>query len=288
VISDRDSLSWSVASDSDSGDVVFYGLSIVDSLGVTVLGQEGMSSTWYVAGPSLRDSSRYVAAVSAIDGHLTEQATLPATVEFAVDKTAPSGQVLYPTAGSIVPGATPLSLRFDVSDWSGPTTAVALLSTDGGTTYPDTLYAGAYADSLPWIAPAIQSEQCRVRLVVRDMAGNVATMESDSLFTLYGISTDVGGVAPPTSFSLQVRPQPARTGATIGFDLPIQTAVRLEVFDVAGRNVRLLAAGQYAPGSYSLPWDLRRGDGSRLSAGVFFVRLQAGGQSRLSRMVIVQ
>ena len=113
-------------------------------------------------------------------------------------------------------------------------------------------------------------------------------LESDSLFTLQGIPTDVGGAAIPTSFSLQGRPQPARAGATIGFDLPVQTPVRLEVFDVAGRSVRILAAGKYVPGSYWLPWDLRGGDGARLAAGVFFLRLQAGGQSRLSRVVIVQ
>jgi hypothetical protein len=283
-------LEWTSGTDPDVGDVVMHNLEFGQDAAIAALvfTLTGATGTHVPLPAVLADSSEYFARITAVDGHETPQATPAEVVRFRVDRTAPTGHVTFPEKGAVVLGASPPALRFEVSDWSGVASALVTLSTDGGTTYPDTLYAGAYADGLPWIAPAIQSEQCRVRLVVGDRAGNVATMESDSLFTLHGISTDVGGVAPPTSFSLQVRPQPARTGATIGFDLPIQTAVRLEVFDVAGRSVRMLAAGQYAPGSYSLPWDLRGGDGARLSAGVFFLRLQASGQSRLSRVVIVQ
>jgi len=281
---------WTKSIATDPGEAVFYDLRLyVDSSAVdpsaTLL---GLPDTTALVSPTICDSFIAWLSAEALNGHEVRQNTSPDRVRLLLDRTPPTGDVIFPAAGSLVPGLAPPPLRFAVQDWGGPTQAVVTLSVDGGDSYADTIYAGTYVDSLPWTPPGVQSDHCRLKLVVQDAAENEATIESDSLFTIYGDLTDVGAGGIPTALALRAQPVPARTATEILFDLPMTTPIRIEVFDVAGRSVRMLAAGQYAPGSYSLPWDLRGTNGARLPAGVFFIRLQAGDKSRLSRVVILR
>ena len=123
-----------------------------------------------------------------------------------------------------------------------------------------------------------------------DLRGSrhLATIESDSLFALYGDLTDAGPEDRPSVLRLGVRPVPAHTEALVQFDLPSATDVRLEVFDVAGRSLRLLAGARFEAGQYTLAWDLRARDGVRIPAGVYFVRLRTSFGTRLSRVVTIK
>jgi hypothetical protein len=282
-------LAWAPVSDPDSG-AVFYDVSVyADSARTTNLWSAmGLSGLSLAVPPALPDSARCYGTVTAISGHYVPQVAPAAMMRFAVDRTAPSGQVMFPARGSVVPGIHPPKVRLTFADWGGLASALVLLSNDGGLTYPDTLYAGAYADSIAWLSPDLRSDRCRIRAVIRDRAGNVATVESDSLFSLYG---DLAGTDPevgPVRFELRVGPLPARHDVTVHFGIATEGPVRLEVFDVAGRTVRVLASGRYTPGAYTLPWDLHDGDGRRLGAGVYFVRLTAGGARRMSRVVLIE
>ena len=55
----------------------------------------------------------------------------------------------------------------------------------------------------------------------------------------------------------------------------------LEVFDVAGRRVATLAEARLEAGPHEVLWTSPR------SAGVYFARLKALGQSRVVRVVVV-
>ena len=280
---------WTASASPDPGEAIFYDVSVYDdsSAASPRYSTLGLQDTSAVI-PNLCDSCLVWTSVEAVNGHEARQTAAATRLSVYFDRTPPRGQVLYPAAGSVVPGAAPPALRFGVSDWSGPTTACVTLSTDGGASFPDTVYCGAYADSIPWISPAVRSSRCRIRLLVSDRAGNTSAIESDSLFALYGDLTANDGPHISVSLSLRVRPLPARGNTKVTFDLPKASSVRLEAFDVAGRSVRLLAVGRYAAGSYALPWDLSGGDGVRLTSGVYFMRLLTDDGSRLSRLVVIQ
>jgi flagellar hook assembly protein FlgD len=62
---------------------------------------------------------------------------------------------------------------------------------------------------------------------------------------------------------------------TIRFDLPAPGEASLVVFDVTGRRVRTIVSGRLDAGRYAPVWDGRDDAGSRVAAGVYFVRLQA-------------
>jgi hypothetical protein len=102
---------------------------------------------------------------------------------------------------------------------------------------------------------------------------------------------------PPLEFALHVPdrlelmgawPNPTPGAATVGFALPEASDVRLAVYDAVGRRVATLADGRYEAGRHELRWDGRSGAGLRLASGLYLVRLEAGAQTRTSRLTVVR
>jgi hypothetical protein len=82
---------------------------------------------------------------------------------------------------------------------------------------------------------------------------------------------------------------PARTESRFGYELPGAGPARLEVFDVLGRRVRSLVRDPAAAaGSYQSVWDLLDQGGSRVSAGLYFVRLSTPGGTSGQRVVVLR
>lgn len=83
-------------------------------------------------------------------------------------------------------------------------------------------------------------------------------------------------------------PNPARTAASVRYALPADADVRLKVFDLAGRKVATLADGRVGPGPNEAVWDLAGPDGRRVASGIYFVKLEAGGESVTGKIVVVK
>lgn len=98
------------------------------------------------------------------------------------------------------------------------------------------------------------------------------------------------GVTPrpaPPALALASAPNPFRGSTTITCTLPSAAALAVEVLDVSGRRVRVLAEGVHAPGSHTLRWDGRDAEGRPVRAGLYLVRATSGGTSRSVRVVRV-
>jgi hypothetical protein len=79
-------------------------------------------------------------------------------------------------------------------------------------------------------------------------------------------------------------PNPFRDGTAVSFTLSRPTTVSLAVFDTAGRRVRTLVEGERTAGTQEAHWDGRDASGSRVAAGVYFVRFDAEGFSRTAKI----
>jgi hypothetical protein len=99
----------------------------------------------------------------------------------------------------------------------------------------------------------------------------------------YFVRASTAGLAPveftviglPTTYVLyQNYPNPFNPTTNILFDVPVDSEVRLVVYDMLGREVAVLAEGTYAVGLHTVEWDTAR---LGLASGVYVYQLQARG-----------
>jgi hypothetical protein len=94
--------------------------------------------------------------------------------------------------------------------------------------------------------------------------------------------------ARPVSFALhQSEPNPFNHSTRIRFDLPVASAVRIEVFDAQGRRVATLADGSFPAGYHSCEWSGRFDGGGWAQPGVYLYRIQAGSFRAQKKMVLL-
>ena len=110
--------------------------------------------------------------------------------------------------------------------------------------------------------------------------------EAARAFYAGGFVTAEQASAPGESLALRVAPNPFSAEARLSFSLGAPQPVRVEVFDVLGRRLAVLADGPHAGGSHDLVWD-GRAHGALVGSGVYLVRLTtpAGVVTRSVRLV---
>jgi photosystem II stability/assembly factor-like uncharacterized protein len=88
----------------------------------------------------------------------------------------------------------------------------------------------------------------------------------------------------PAAYSLyQAYPNPFNLTTTIAFSIAEPLYVKLTVYDLLGREIRIISEGEKPAGNYNILFN-----GSELSSGVYFYRLQAGDYSLTKRMVLLK
>jgi hypothetical protein len=88
-------------------------------------------------------------------------------------------------------------------------------------------------------------------------------------------------LAPPS-------PNPASGEMTFSFALPSPGPATLAVYDLAGRHVADLLRGEAPAGPTVVHWDGRDSRGDRVASGVYFVKLAAGGEERVQKIVVMR
>ncbi|MGH7742360.1 MAG: Kelch repeat-containing protein, partial [Candidatus Eiseniibacteriota bacterium] len=162
-------------------------------------------------------------------------------------------------------------------------TAVSALSLAGTPTWS----ALAPAGDVPAVRGSHASayDPTHDQLLVFGGSGSVLLRDIAALFW----GTPIAGVGPNegiTSFALAApRPNPSRESSAIDFEVPSQSHVRLAVYDLAGRQVRLIEDAPFAPGRYTRHWDGTDAAGTSAPAGVYFLKLEAPGASLHAKLV---
>lgn len=88
---------------------------------------------------------------------------------------------------------------------------------------------------------------------------------------------------PSEYFLLQNFPNPFNPSTTIKFNVPERSAVALKVYDVLGKEVATLLNEEKSEGSYEVEFD-----GSDLTSGIYFYRLQASGFVETKKMILLK
>jgi FlgD Ig-like domain len=104
-------------------------------------------------------------------------------------------------------------------------------------------------------------------------------------------ATAVAEVAPGPGAHFELvggTPNPFRAATTVRFSLTREAPVSLTVHDAGGRLVRTLVDAARPAGSSEAVWDGRDGGGREVAAGVYFVRLVSGAESRSSKLTFLR
>jgi len=84
-------------------------------------------------------------------------------------------------------------------------------------------------------------------------------------------------------------PNPFNRGTVLSFTLPGRASVTLDIYDVAGRLVRRLAAGEeMEAGPREVFWDGMNDAGRAVSSGVYYSRLTAGRETVTRTLVLTR
>jgi subtilisin family serine protease len=114
----------------------------------------------------------------------------------------------------------------------------------------------------------------RIRATVTSNAGLTMAEQDDLL---------------PLQFDLaQNYPNPFNPATTIRYSVPAAGRVRVRVFDLVGREVALLVDEEQAPGHYTVRWNGTGDAGGLLATGVYFYKLESGGQSMTKKMLLMK
>jgi hypothetical protein len=107
-----------------------------------------------------------------------------------------------------------------------------------------------------------------------------------------GVETREESNTIPIAFELQQNyPNPFNPTTWITFGIPAragETEVRLEIFTIAGRLVRSLVQGKYAPGTHRVQWDGRDASGTAVPTGVYFYRIHADKFTASRKLALVK
>jgi uncharacterized membrane protein len=92
----------------------------------------------------------------------------------------------------------------------------------------------------------------------------------------------------PVTRIIGASPNPFGPRTTLSFSLANSGPARVSVYDLAGRQVAVLADRSFDAGQHEVTWDGTGPDGRSLANGVYLVRLQGDGQVRQARVTLVR
>ena len=100
---------------------------------------------------------------------------------------------------------------------------------------------------------------------------------------------DITGDDLPGTFELgQNYPNPFNPTTHIQFSLPHASHVRLEVYNILGRQVRLLIDQSLSAGAHEVTFDGNSESGNQLATGIYFYRLQAENFVETRKMMLIK
>ena len=93
----------------------------------------------------------------------------------------------------------------------------------------------------------------------------------------------------PSEFKLyQCYPNPFNQSTLISFDLPVESRVIFQIFNITGALVANPALARMSAGHHSLIWSGRDEEGNSLASGIYFYRLEANQFTYIKSMTLIK
>lgn len=162
-------------------------------------------------------------------------------------------------------------------------------SSDGGANWTSILSdIPVEQTSYDWTVPDMQTDQGRIKIVMDNNGFDYEDSSAD--FVIQEVSTNLiteGAVTP--HFQLKPNyPNPFNSSTVIRYSLTQKSLVDLQIFSLKGKSVNSLIRETQQVGNYQVRWNGLDNNGNPVASGVYLLRLQAEGQQRKQRIILVR
>ena len=105
----------------------------------------------------------------------------------------------------------------------------------------------------------------------------------------FGPQSSVDNEIAPEAYRLaQNYPNPFNPNTTISYELPQDGLVNITVMDLAGRQVASLVSGEKRSGTHSIKWNSTNDSGQKVSAGMYYYKIQVGDFTETRKMTLLK
>jgi hypothetical protein len=205
-----------------------------------------------------------------------------------IDFTANYGNCIVPVIIMGAPADSNVNVwAFDTLGW--PDGYVTM----GGMAGPGSLNLHL-CNSLRWVIGVSTFANYSVSPASWQLVGNIAHADTfrgpyTFTYTFTGVEGGPNAASLPRAYGLsQNAPNPVRTSAAIRFQLPAASEVALSIYNILGQEVRRYELGGVEPGYHEIIWDGNDRSGRKVSSGIYFYRLEAGGFVATRRMSVLR
>ncbi|MGD9141696.1 MAG: M20/M25/M40 family metallo-hydrolase, partial [bacterium] len=209
-----------------------------------------------------------------------------AASEWLVDFTAACAETYVPglPAKKII---DPTYLASDhASFWNSGYRALLAIE-DGDIGYP---YYHTTADTLGNVTMSLVENTTKMALAALAQAAvpDTTALRPEREPAPEAVAGRAAGAESSPGDAVSVWPNPVSETASVCFSLVPGGRVDAAVYDVGGRLIRRLAGSHFAAGPHEVVWDGRDESGRKVSAGIYFVRIDAGNRRFSSRVVLLR
>ena len=108
-------------------------------------------------------------------------------------------------------------------------------------------------------------------------------------YTAYDVvSTTLENTLPLDFEVYPAYPNPFNPVTTIGYYLPNKGSVDITIYDMMGREIKVLQSGIQTPGHGKVQWNASNDKGQPVSAGVYLYQINIGGKMYSKKMVLLK
>ena len=187
-------------------------------------------------------------------------------------------------------GGCPMINDFDVLEAAGPGQYALQYPEYSSTDY----YAGIFTDQLNNASQPLRTVWVGLSFMNIRNATNGTPARNQFLEVVYSFfedptSGDITDAEIPKATTLSDNfPNPFNPVTRIAFGLKEKGHVKMRVYDVSGRLVRVLVDEIREAGAYEVLWDGNNNEGRSTASGIYFCRMEAADYERTLKMVLLR
>jgi hypothetical protein len=125
-------------------------------------------------------------------------------------------------------------------------------------------------------------ESCvTAKTLADDLNNGIGLVPCDSLY-------HAGGQSSASRIVHGVSPNPFARTTTIHYQIPLESAVRLSIYDHTGRLIKVLVDGIQESGANLAEWDGLNEGGLKMPNGIYFYMLEANGSTESGKIILLK